>query len=84
MWLTCAETPAVGMEKCQESQRVLGWSGRCQGILVWLEAGLKGGPGKREEGWSDREMGRLKGGEQMLLASPSLTLSLFISFLSPP
>lgn len=56
-----------------------------RGVSVWLEAGLEGGPGEgRKDGVTgSRETGRLKGGEETLLASPSLTLSLFISFLPP-
>lgn len=56
-----------------------------RGVSVRLKAGLQGGPGEgRKDGVTrSRETGRLKGGEETLLASPSLSLSLFISFLPP-
>lgn len=68
------------MEKCRESQRVLGWAGRCWGILLWLEAGLKGGPGKgRKDGVTGRwggERGGRRDAACLSLPYP-LSLSLF-------
>lgn len=46
----------------------------------WKRKGLEGGPGEgRKDGVTgSRETGRLKGGEETLLASPSLSLSLYL------